>query len=82
MRDVALRDYLQKPYFLLYRLFTKIHENWRAFKTLGISSTSAKHTIRYSLVRFVSRMRPNVLLEVGKLRELPLADFAPVGFDA
>lgn len=33
------------------------------------------------LVRFVTGMSSNMLLEVGKLRELPLADLATVWFD-
>lgn len=34
------------------------------------------------LVRFVSRVRPDVLLEMRELRELPLADLAAVRLDA
>ena len=30
----------------------------------------------------LTSMRPNVLLQVGELRELPLADLAAIGLDA
>lgn len=35
-----------------------------------------------AFVRLVPGVCPNVLLEVGQLGELPLADLAPVGLDA